>query len=104
MTTAEGSTLPVAETDSKNTTGIPVPAEVQEEVKKAHMEVQELTLRLGSLELDYVSAKNNLLAALDKQLKSRTDLLNKTAKDAGLDIENNKWVLDLKTMMLVKQA
>lgn len=76
---------------------------VKNEYAKANSAVQEQLLRIGSLEAEYLVAKNGAMLELDKRNKARMDLLTKAAKDAGLDVDNQKWMLDVPTMTLVKQ-
>lgn len=80
-----------------------LPAAVQEEYRTADDAVRDTTLRLGALEADYVSAKNGLLVDLDKKLKARVEVVTKAAKDAGINVDGEKWVLDTKAMVLKKE-
>lgn len=80
-----------------------LPAAVQEEYRAADDGVRDMTLRLGTLEAEYVSAKSAVMAELDKRLKARVDVLTQAAKSAGLDVDNEKWTLNVKTMTLNKE-
>lgn len=80
-----------------------LPAAVQEEYRAMDEAVREMALRLGTLEADYVSTKNAVLAELDKRLKARVDVVTKAAKDAGLSVDSEKWTLNVKTMTLNKE-
>ena len=77
-------------------------AEVKAEYQKVDASVQEAVLSLGALEMDYVTRKNGLLMEVERRVKARLDLVVKAAKDANLDVDNTKWVLDVKTMQLVE--
>jgi len=76
---------------------------VKTEYNKLSAALQEQLIRIGSLEAEYLVAKNGAMLELDKRNKARMDLLTKAAKDAGLDVDNQKWMLDVPTMTLVKQ-
>lgn len=80
-----------------------LPAAVQEDYRAADEGVRDMTLRLGALEADYVSAKNTILVELDKRMKSRVELVSKAAKDAGINVDGEKWILDTKAMVLKKE-
>lgn len=88
------------DTDLKSWT---LPASVQEEYRKQDAAVMDATLRLGSLEAEYLAAKNQLVTDLGNKQKARIEVVQKAAKDAGLDLENEVWTLDVKAMTLQKQ-
>ena len=98
MTTETTETKPV-----QMTTAWKLPEEVQEGFKKAQGDLQEVLLRLGTMEADFHLAKQGLMMEIEKRAKARMDLITNAAKDAGLDTEKTRWTLDIKNMTLVKE-
>jgi len=79
-----------------------LPAKVQEEYRLRDEGVREALLQLGGLEAEYAANKNAVLAEVEKRAKARMDVLTSAAKDAGIDVDNEKWTLDTKSMVLSK--
>jgi hypothetical protein len=60
--------------------------------------------KLGSIEADYVAAKQQALDELRARRNLYKNLMDEAAKKAGLDIDKSRWNLDTRTMTLVRAS
>lgn len=92
-----------AETVASEPTTWTIPDGVKNVLAKITTEQQKLLLSIGILEADYLTEKNRLLKELGDQKKLWQTTLDAAARAGGLDIDKERWLLDLKESTLVRR-
>lgn len=59
-------------------------------------------LRIGRLEAEYVNTKDRLFTELRTLQQEESRMLDAAAKEAGLDLEKERWIFDSQTLTLVQ--
>lgn len=60
--------------------------------------------KLGSLEVEYLTARGQLLDELRSRRAQFKTLLDDTARKGGIDIDGTRWHFDLRTMTLIRAS
>lgn len=59
--------------------------------------------KLGNAEVDYLTAKAALLEELKQRRMTFKNIMDDAARRAGLDIDKQRWRIDTRTMLLVRE-
>ena len=103
MENGQSQTKAPAEISTPELTQWPLPEGVKNVLQKLTGEQHRLLLSLGMLEADYLLERDRLMRELGTRKQRWQTTINEAALAGGLDIEQQKWILDEKTMSLVKQ-
>lgn len=81
-----------------------VPAETAELLRTLNSQCETILQRVGSLEVEYLAAKQTTLEELKTKRVLFKNILDEAAKKAGVDLEKSKWNLDMRNMTLVRAS
>ena len=82
----------------------PIPPEAAGILRDVDLACASVLQKLGQLEVDYLTSRNQLLEELRGRRAQFKTLLDDTARKGGLDIETTRWNLDSRTMTLIRAS
>lgn len=80
----------------------PIPPETAELLRTLNTQTEALLQRVGSIEVDYLAAKQATLEDLKNKRVLFKNILDEAARKAGLDLDKTKWNLDPRNMTLIR--
>lgn len=81
-----------------------IPTETAALLRDIDSNCASLLQKIGSLEVDYLAAKAQAVEELRTRRALFKNLVDETARKAGLDIDKQRWNIDTRTMMLVRAS
>jgi len=79
-----------------------LPAEIAAELKKIDTDCGEVLRRLGGLEADFMHSKQRLFEELSEVRGKFKTALEAAATKGGLDLQKERWTLNLQAGVLSK--
>jgi hypothetical protein len=102
--TPAGPEAPVSEQAGAAKHVWPVPPEAAGILRDVDLACSAVLQKLGSLEVEYLTSRSQLLDELRSRRTQFKTLLDDTARKGGIDIDRTRWQLDSRTMTLIRSS